>query len=149
MKTLNIPTEKGRADVPAFFVNGVNGLCVTMVQFGSFEVTHTKSGHKVIGGFERFANAVYHMLSIYLAMQEAGIEPDSDMDLLKKQIIESEHKCKHLDRLSIKGYINIIKPIMGFSGEFPWEGDDESPHAKVEDLMKKIEGLKNENPTNP
>ncbi|WP_139299815.1 hypothetical protein [Vibrio injensis] len=58
--------------------------------------------------------------------------------------IESEHECKHLDGLSIKGYINIMKPIMGFSGEFPWEGDDESPHAKVEELMKEIEGLKNE-----
>ncbi|WP_350006539.1 hypothetical protein ABFV67_07735 [Vibrio metschnikovii] len=138
MKKLNIPTTKGHIEVPAFFVDEVNGLCVTMVQFGSFEVTHTKSGHKIIGGLERFANAVRHMLSIYLAMQEAGIEPDSDMDSLKKEIIESNHECKHLDGLSIKGYINIIKPIMGFCGEFPWEGGDEGPHAEIEKLMRKI-----------
>ncbi|TQQ55753.1 hypothetical protein [Vibrio cholerae] len=138
MKKINIPTTKGHIEVPAFFVDEVNGLCVTMVQFGSFEVTHTKSGHKIIGGFERFANAVRHMLSIYLAMQEAGIEPDSDMDSLKKEIIESNHECKHLDGLSIKGYINIMKPIMGFSGEFPWEGGDEGPHAEIEKLMIKI-----------
>ncbi|EKF9829452.1 hypothetical protein O1D23_000910 [Vibrio cholerae] len=144
MITLTIPTTKGMTNVPAFFVDGVDGLAVTMTNFGSFEVTHTRSGHKIIGGFERYANAVFHMISMYLAMKEAGIEPNSEMELIKKQIIESEHESKYLDGLSVKGYINVMKPIMGFCGEFPWEGDDECPHAKVEKLMEEIKGLKDD-----
>ncbi|WP_158144912.1 hypothetical protein [Vibrio metschnikovii] len=149
MKTLNIPTKKGRADVPAFFIDGVNGLCVTMVQFGSFEVTHAKSGYKIIGGYERFANALVEMLSIYLAMREAGVNFDAEPEGFKLQIKDSLHQSQHLNGLTIIEYLRIMKPIMGFSGEFPWEGDDESPHAKVEELMKAIKGMKDENPTNP
>ncbi|NAX19028.1 MULTISPECIES: hypothetical protein [unclassified Vibrio] len=144
MNTINIPTKEGRKDVPAFFIDGVEGLAITMVRFGSFDVTHVKSGHFIINGFERFANAVVHMLSIYLAMKESGINPDCEIDEIRKQIIESDHECKHLNHLSIKAYINIVKPIMGFSGEFPWEGDDEGPHCEVEKLMKLLKGSNGE-----
>ncbi|MBF4385913.1 hypothetical protein, partial [Vibrio anguillarum] len=136
MKTINIPTKEGRKDVPAFFIDGVEGLAITMVRFGSFDVTHVKSGHFIINGFERFANAAVHMLSIYLAMKESGINPDCEIDEIRKQIIESDRECRNLDGLSIKGYISIVKPIMGFSGEFPWEGDDEGPHCEIDRLMK-------------
>lgn len=138
MKHLEIPTEKGTISVPAHFVDGVNGLAITMTNFGMFEVTHVKSGFRIIGGFERFANALVHMLSTYLALSEAGINIDSEADEFKKQVMESNHVSEFLDGLTFKGYMSLVRPILGFSGEFPWEGDDEGPHAVVYKLMKKI-----------
>ncbi|CAH8235371.1 hypothetical protein [Vibrio aestuarianus] len=138
MKTLNIPTTKGHIDVPAFFIDGVYGLAVTMTSFGEFEVTHTKSGHKIIGGYERFANALVEMLSIYLAMREAGINFDAEPEDFKLQIKDSLHQSQYLNGLTIIEYLRIMKPIMGYSGEFPWEGGDEGPHAEMEKLMRKL-----------
>ncbi|MDW1981940.1 hypothetical protein [Vibrio sp. Vb0304] len=138
MKHLEIPTETGPLSVPVYFVDGVNGLAVTMTNFGAFEVTHVKSGFRIIGGFERFATALVHMLSIYLALKEAEINIDTEAGEFKAQVMESNHESEFLDGLTFKGYMNIVRPILGFSGEFPWEGDDEGPHAEAYKLMEKL-----------
>lgn len=141
MNTLNIPTTKGREDVPAFFVDGVSALAITMTNFGVFEVTHVKSGFKIIGGFERFANAAVEMLSLYLAMHEAGIDFEAEHEEFKRQVKESSLKSEHIGGLTLVEYLQIMRPIMGFSGEFPWEGEEESPHTKASQLIAKINEL--------
>jgi hypothetical protein len=145
MKTLNIPTTKGREDVPAFFVDGVSALAITMTNFGIFEVTHVKLGFKIIGGFERFANAAVEMLSLHLAMHEAGIDFEAEQEEFKRQIKESSFKSAHISGLTLFEYLQVMRPVMGFSGEFPWEGEEESPHTKASQLIAKINEIKGVN----
>ncbi|EIF2256606.1 TPA: hypothetical protein ACMDP8_000084 [Vibrio cholerae] len=138
MNTLKVKTEKGHVPVPAIFIEGVDGLAITMSGFGLFEVTHTKSGYMIIGRYERFANALVEMLSLYLAMKEAGINFDVEVDEFKCQVKKAQNQSQYLNDLTIISYLQVMKPIIGLSGEFPWESCDEGPHADIEKLMKKI-----------
>lgn len=134
MKTIEVKTEKGMIPVPCYEVEGCKGLVVTSTVFGRFEVTHSKSGGLIIGGYERAVNAACLMIELYLGLKEAGINPDLDMEEFQKHVISSDVKCKILGNMTIIQHINLIKPIMSFSGEFPWEGDDESPFTRLEEL---------------
>lgn len=134
MKTIEVITPKGLVHVPSFEIEGCRGLAVTSCVFGHFEVTHVKSGRRIIGGYERAVNATCLMLEIYLGLKEAGIDPDLDMEELQQAMIKSEVQCKILGNMTVMQHINILKPIMGYSGEFPWEGDDESPFTRLDEL---------------
>lgn len=141
MNTIKIETKKGFCDVPAICFDAVEGLAVTMTNFGFFEITHIKSGFLILGGFERYANAVVEMLNLYLAMCDANVNPNSLSHLFKQQIKNSNHKSEHLGGLTILEYLQVMRPIMGFSGEFPWEDEDDNPHVKATKLIKRISEL--------
>lgn len=134
MKTTKVITPNGLIQVPSVEVEGCIGLAVTSCVFGLFEVTHIKSGRRIIGGYERAVNAMCTMIEIYLGMKESEIDPTLGMEELKQAMIKSEVKCKILGDMTVMEHINIIKPIMGFSGEFPWEGDEDSPFTRLDEL---------------
>nr|WP_319552410.1 hypothetical protein [uncultured Vibrio sp.] len=134
MKTIEVLTPTGLAHAPSLEIEGCTGLAVTSCEFGKFEVTHIKSGRRIIGGYERAVNATCLMIEIYLGMKEAGIDPELEMEELQQAMIKSDVQCKILGNMTVMQHINILKPIMGFSGEFPWEGEDESPFTRLEEL---------------
>lgn len=134
MKTTEVITPNGLIQVPSMEVEGCPGLAVTSCVFGLFEVTHVKSGRRIIGGYERAVNAMCTMIEIYLGMKESEIDPTLGMEELQQSMIKSEVKCKILGNMTVMEHINIIKPIMGFSGEFPWEGDEDSPFTRLDEL---------------
>jgi hypothetical protein len=134
MKTTEVITPNGPILVPSVEVEGCSGLAVTSCVFGLFEVTHVKSGRRIIGGYERAVNAMCTMIEIYLGMKESEIDPTLGMEELQQAMIKSEVKCKILGNMTVMEHINIIKPIMGFSGEFPLEGDEDSPFTRLDEL---------------
>ncbi|PJC87797.1 hypothetical protein CSW98_01330 [Vibrio sp. HA2012] len=134
MITIKVITPSGWTDVPAYTLHGCDGLAVTMCEFGRFEVTHVKSGRQLIGNFERAVNAVIHMAELSLGAKEVGIDFNLEMEPLRLSMIKSRVKCKRLMDMTIMQYLSVVKPIMGFSGEFPWESSDDSPFAKLEEL---------------
>uniref|UniRef100_UPI003F5869D9 hypothetical protein n=1 Tax=Vibrio cholerae TaxID=666 RepID=UPI003F5869D9 len=74
------------------------------------------------------------MIEIYLGMKESEINPTLGMEELQQAMIKSKVKCKILANMTVVEHINIIKPIMGFSDEFPWEGDEDSPFTRLDEL---------------
>ncbi|EOH0514094.1 hypothetical protein ACNPDE_002095 [Vibrio fluvialis] len=135
MKTTEVITQNGPIHVPSVEVEGCPGLAVTSCVFGLFEVTHIKSGQRIIGGYERAVNAMCTMIEIYLGMKESGIDPTLGMEELQQAMIKSEVKCKILGNMTVMEHVNILNPIMvGYSGEFPWEGDEDSPFTRLDEL---------------
>lgn len=139
MKTTTVITTDGHKDVPVFFHDGITGLCVTMCQFGRFEITHQKTGRFILSGYERASSAVAAMLKLHIAMKEAGIELNAEMHAIQKQVKEASNiNHEVLSGMSIIESITIHKQLFNISGEFPWESFDESPFGEIERLKKLI-----------
>lgn len=139
---MKVPTPSGEREVPALRYKKAKGLCVTMCQFGEFEVTHERSGRRLIGGYERAASATAIMLRFYIAMKEAGIDPELDMDDIQAAVRSSKEKHEVLSDNSIIEYIALHNQCFTFGGEFPWESFDESPFGDIEFLIESIEESK-------
>lgn len=66
-ETVEVSTNAGFIDVPAFKLEDHQGLAITMKSFGSFDITHTKSGLRVVNGsYERFDHALLDMARLLL-----------------------------------------------------------------------------------
>jgi len=136
---IKVPTPSGEREVPALRYKKAKGLCVTMCQFGEFEVTHEQSGRRLFGGYERAASAVALMLRIYIAMKDEGIDPEWHMDKVQKAVRVSKQKHEVLSDLTIIESIALHNQVHPFGGEFPWESFDESPFGEIEYLIKEID----------
>ena len=135
-----VPTTKGNIQVPASnLIEGIPDLAVTMTSFTRFEVTHVPSGLRLVGNFERAVNALIAMAEMQLAFNELGINTSLSHDELKKEIASKDRKCGALG-MKICEWVGLHQTVASFSGEFPWEGGDDCPHNKLENLMAQIEG---------
>lgn len=137
-RQIEVPTEKGRILVPATnHVEETPYLAVTMCVFGQFEVTHVPSGFRLIGGYERAVNAFVSMAQLQLALNELGIDASGSNEAFKAQIAEKDKSCESLG-MSLREWIALNTTIGNFCSEFPWETDEEGPHAELEKLMKQL-----------
>lgn len=136
---IEVPTVKGMIKVPCYFHENVKDLCVTMCEFGVFEVTHVETGRKIIGGFERACNAAVMMLRFQIAANEVGIDFSGGMEFIKNQISEAkDFKHESLSGMSIIEAVNLHKQVFPLTGEFPWENDEDSPFVEIEKLEKML-----------
>lgn len=138
MDKITIPTTTGDQIVPCLRGENCHNLCVTMTNFGSFEITHIHSGRKLFGGFERAINAMREVVIIELCLQEIGIDRSLPMEPFQKAISLSSNKFDRLSDTTIVQYIKSKSTIMSFAGEFPWEIDEDCPFNKVEKLKEEF-----------
>lgn len=137
MGTAKVITSVGEINVPAFFNDKVNDLCVTMTNFGTFDVTHRKTGRKLVGGYERASSAIASMIEFHIAFKEADIDLSLNMhDIFKLAVDKKDTKHKCLGDVSIVEAVNLHNSTFAVSGEFPWESFDESPFGRIEELEK-------------
>ena len=139
MHTLNIPTTKGQIDVQVYNCESCRNLCVTMTSFGVFEITHTESGRKLYGGFERAANAIVEMMKVEVALISEGIDQPLSMNEFKERIVGSKVKFEELCSMTIMQYINHCRQHEDITNEFPWESYEDSPFAIIEKLKAKLD----------
>ena len=138
MTMLKIPTTKGEIEVPVHYEDGCKNLCVTMTNFGSFEITHIHSGRKLYGNFERASSAVCEMLKIELSLRDIGIDEKLPMNLLTQRIINSDKIINRLSDMSVMSYIKFCSGLSNIVDEFPWETYEESPFGRAEELKKEL-----------
>ncbi|HHY0482700.1 hypothetical protein [Vibrio parahaemolyticus] len=137
-RNIGVPTEKGLVHVPASnHCDHTPYLAVTMCTFGQFEVTHVPSGYRLIGNFERAVNAFVSMFQFQLAINELGIDASGGNIAFLSEINEKDKQCEALG-MTIKQWIGINTTIGNICSEFPWETDEEGPHAELEKLMTKL-----------
>ncbi len=130
--------QQGSTPVPAAVpIEGVDHFAVTMTQFGLFEVTHIQSGKRIIGSFERSVNAHIAMLQLQLALNELGVDSSLDTETFVAEVAAKDSVCESLG-MSLFDWIRLHKMTQSLSGEFPWEGGDEGPHAELDALFKKL-----------
>lgn len=137
-RQIEVKTKNGNLLVPASkSVIEIPDLAVTMTNFGSFEVTHVKSGLCLIAGFERCVNAYVAMAEMQSAFDELGIDSSKAGDEFRMEILSKDKESESLG-MTIMQWLSIQAQIGSFSGEFPWESEGDSPHFKLEDLMNKL-----------
>ena len=137
-RQIEVPTKVGVLSVPATnATDEIPNLAVTMTTFGLFEVTHVPSGFRLVGNFERAVNAFVAMAQIQLALNELEIDSSQNGDDFRAEIMEKNKECKSLG-MTFRQWIGLHATIGNFSGEFPWEGADEGPHAELEKLMAQL-----------
>jgi hypothetical protein len=140
MNTLNIPTTTGDIDVPVHSEEGCNNLCLTMTEFGSFEITHKHSGRKLYGEFERASSATVELLKIEKCLISIGVDEGLNMCEFQDSIMRSSEEFEELSGMKILEYINFCSMVGDFCNEFPWEPFEESPFFNIERLRKEING---------
>lgn len=132
--TVSIQVPGGQLDVPAIKFDFCDLFAVVMPQFGVFGVTHIASGCSLILGIEREKNAEEHLLRLHKAAIEAGIPSGADTDTFKQKA-KKAGKLKSLNNLSIDEYCSIYRNRF-YGGEFPWEYGNDSPHTRVNKLIR-------------
>ncbi len=138
-RNIEVPTEKGLVFVPASnHCNDTPYLAVTMCVFGQFEVSHVPSGRRLVGGFERAVNAFVSMFELQLAINELCIDASGDNDAFRTEINDKDKQCEALGGMTIRQWIGINTTLGNICSEFPWETDQEGPHAELEKLMAKL-----------
>ncbi|UPR55263.1 hypothetical protein ITG09_24375 (plasmid) [Vibrio cyclitrophicus] len=141
-RRLEIATKVGVLSVPATnAIKEIPFLAVTMTQFGLFEVTHVPSGYRLVGDFERAVNAYVAMAEAQLALNELKVDSSLDGELFKSDLIAKDKECEILG-MSFRQWMGLHAAIGGFSSEFPWEGDEDSPHSTLKNLMNKLKDKK-------
>lgn len=137
-KTIKIPTTSGEMDVPVFYEEGCNNLCVTMTHFGMFEITHINTGKKIYGDFERAVTAVCEMIRIELSLIEIGIIGNEGEDEIKDLINSSRLKITRLGDRNVLDYLKLCSCLSKITNEFPWENKEDSPFTLLDSLRKEI-----------
>lgn len=138
METIKVPTGLGYIDVPAHTEEKCHNLCVTMVNFGSFEITHITSGRRLYGGFERASSAVVEMLKLELSFRDIGINSPMSMSEIQSAILDSDLKVSRLGGMRVIEYIKLCCGLEKITNEFPWESFEESPFGIAEELRKQF-----------
>ena len=142
-RQIKVATQDGMIPVPTTNETPETPyLAVTMTVFGQFEVTHVPSGLRLVGGFERAVNAFVSMLSLQLAFNELSIDASGSQDDVKAELKEKDKECESLG-MTIRQWIALNTTVGNFCSEFPWETDEEGPHAELRKLMAKLKGDSN------
>lgn len=133
---ITIQVPGGTSDVPAKKFDFCELFAVVMPQFGVFGVTHIASGCSLILGLEREKNAEEHLLRLHKASMEAGIPSNADTDTFKR-FSKKAGKLKALNNMSISEYCSVYRNRF-YGSEFPWEFGNESPHTRVNKLIREL-----------
>lgn len=142
-RNIEVITQEGCIFVPSSNeVDEVPFLAVTMCVFGQFEVTHVPSGRKLVGGFERAVNAFVSMFELQLAINELKVDLNGDYKYVQQQVKDKDNECEALGGLTLKQWISVNTTIGNICSEFPWETENEGPHADLERLAKKLKLVK-------
>lgn len=134
MKMEKVLTDRGLIDAPGVRHEKCNHLCVTMTNFGRFEITHIKSGKLISSKYERMSSAYRDMIALEIALIQMGIPSDLDTDEFMSEVKKSTIVPDVLG-VSFIEWIRLNKII---DTEFPWESYDDSPYGKAEELIEKL-----------
>lgn len=139
LRQVEVSTDKGRFNAPASPVfDEIPNLAVTMTTFGFFEVTHVKTGLRLAGNYERYANAACAMARIQMAFDELGIDSGCDKDEFLSQYNDKNKPCETLGGVHLAQWLNMNNQGLDIAGEFPWETDEDCPHTRFDELLKDI-----------
>lgn len=132
-----IATDQGSRVVQAHVCPWIDGLAVTHHPFGSFSVTHERTGRKVAGPYERYGSALLRLL-------ELGTLFNWDLDAAA--LTAERDACAAVPvrfggatvtstdgtrPMTVKEYLAGIRTESAVfrAAEFPWESPDKSPMA--------------------
>lgn len=143
---VEISTKSGPLKVPAITHPLVLGLAVTMADFGTFGVTHIRTGKRPIPGhFERAGSATRLAAQIAAVAKLAGVTWDvdaPDLDAMLACDAEVPFNATITDKDGTRkqrcgGWLRTQYRVGWLPGdEFPWESDDESPWADAEAVLR-------------
>jgi hypothetical protein len=157
---VGIHCPDGRETVPALTHERAPGLAITFRPFGYFAVTHLATGRRVGPAYERCANAMLHMARLATCFDWSVADPKD----IQKQVALVGHEPVPFD-----GYIqtdrdvtrpfskrefleSVARPVpfpVWIRPEFPWEGPEDDPALKAEDLLTKAVPARSAAPPKP
>lgn len=134
MDMITVQTEHGIAAVPAYKHAGCAHLCVTMSEFGSFEVAHIKSGMSVCSGFRDFIEAKTEMLKMSIALCNMGLA-DNASGAEFERLASTDTIIPNPLGMPFMDYVDALKDQLWW-GNMPTDGDDS---MILERLDKKLD----------
>lgn len=147
---IDIMTGKGTRTVPGVVFNWAEGLAITMVNFGAFNITHIKTKRKILAQTFRFHRAVLELSQLEMIARSCGFSwADCGAEIMKihggKDVpfdgatITSSTGVR---KMTIRDWIYTASSQFY---EFPWE--EERPLDEAErnvELLMSIKGESND-----
>ena len=116
-------------------------IVITMVQFGRFDVTHAPSGLKMLQGFERVINAQSQLVSLVRFIIEKGVDASVGAEEFRTRLQKlSDAKMSSDSTLNFGSWLSINRNSFT-TEEFPWENEEEGPHAELTKKLRELETL--------
>ena len=139
-------TPDGPVKVPAITHELIPGLAVTMVGFGTFGVTHLRTGKRPVPcGFERAGSACHLAAQIAAVAKLAGVTWDTDapdLDAMLACEAEVPFDATVTDKDGTRkqrcgSWLRTWYQVGWLRGdEFPWESEAESPWGLADKVLR-------------
>ena len=142
--TVAITTKSGEIEAPALTHEMCPGLAVTMAPYGVFTVTHTATGMKLCGRFERCGTAISILVKFQMIAKAHDLNWSDWDDGSERRFSESFGGEVPFDgaetismgetrKMTIREWMGSIRGDFFFN-EFPWE--DVNPLQEAKDNLR-------------